>query len=336
MKKFSVRWFDAKRVVKKSKAGCIWFLIASAFGARAFADEAQFSMNPSPQESILLESFSQALAFIADPEHSEPLTPQSQYWVDGLTQRGLSSHFIANRVKKLQQSGSWQQHLTLHRFLPVSTPLSPFLAPLARQNRQADSSQPLPYPIALHTTHIAVDEDYDDVLNDNLFVYSVVSYQDLSWGKVTSIYANLDEGTEAIFLPDDRPLFDPRGRFHTLESPLTIDYGIVESDTDDIEELSRLSKAIIDLAAAALVITSPDHGVSALRVRSETQNLIRMLISMDDADRLVTSSLVFDAQSIADLLGQDSYTDWEQSFSGTRLNSDFSYRLGFRLMRRMD
>lgn len=289
--------------------------------------------------SQLVGDFVRALELFASPV--EPgIVPANHpaatiLWHKAMKEQNISTAFVNKRLGLAKTRGRWQSLMDRHQTLKLDYGYQPSVdgRGLSNDRTPADRPTSLPYAIALHMTKLQVEEDYDDWLDDNLFVYTVMTYGDLLWGRVSSVYKNLDEGTETLFLPEDRGLFDPKGRFHELAGPLFVDYGIIESDGEDISELARLTKVIIDLAESALRLSSPNYASTALRTRTETQNLISLLIAMDGDDRLVTDSFLLEHQSVASLLGDGAFAEWRKSYSGRRGLSDFRYHLWFRLIR---
>lgn len=194
----------------------------------------------------------------------------------------------------------------------------------------------LNYPVALHMTRLDVVEDYDDFNNDDLFIYTVSTYGDLTWGRVSPLMTNLDEGQSALLPPDDQGLFGPRGQYHILERPLIVDFGIVESDAADISELRELSRIIVEAAVLAFAASEPSTGLTGPQVRSlrdETNELLAAVASLDGDDRLVTASMTLDPLGVSGILGEGFSAEIPMEFSGEHNWSRFGYRLWFRLLR---
>ena len=299
-------------------------------------------------KSSLLEGFSRAIEKYSNSGLKGPavtLSPEGLdvgLWTNAFKLKGVSPEYVRKRLTRSKSAPkSWGSQVTSHFIINNFSSM-----PCTISNGQigAESNipvpilndQPLPiplaYPVALHAFKIEVDEDYDDLLNDRLFIYSVTTFGDIQWGKVSSIYSNLDERTQAILSPNDQGLFDPKGRIHNLDKPLIVDIGIIESDGEDSEELARLTGVIIDLAESVLAATDSSLAIQPGRLRAETQNLVDLLMSMDENDRMGTTSISLDPISVGQMLRDRRYVEWFEEFSGNRRMSAFRYRLWFRLL----
>ena len=119
----------------------------------------------------------------------------------------------------------------------------------------------------------------------------------------------------------------------TLDTYLILDYGIIESDGEDVRQLQKLSDAIIDLAAAALASQDPGAGVTAERLRAETKHLLQLIIALDEDDRLVTHSLYFSPEELlAGFLDRD-YQEIRQTHGRETFWTKFRYRIRFRFLK---
>ena len=271
-------------------------------------------------QARLMTSFQVAAEEFAGPKKSRSLAdPSSQIFLDALSRSKLPHELLKKVADHLSRAPGHKAPTFNFSPLPLS------------------ETRPLPfhlsYPVALHMTRLDVVEDYDDVNNDNVFIYSVSTYGDLTWGRVSPLMTNLDEGQSALIPPNDQGIFGPRGQFHVLERPLIVDFGIIESDAADIVELRELSRIIVEAAAIAFAASEPSAGPLIRSLRDETNELLAAVASLDGDDRLVTTSMTLDPIGVAGSLGQDLSIEIPLEFRGERNWSRFGYRLWFRLLR---
>lgn len=277
------------------------------------------------QDAVLVSDFVTALETYADGLESLPAQPNVRLWLDGLSSRGVSAATLRRRLASARAKAEalHVDPFAAYRRIEVERLPRPTTLEL-----EADAPM-----VALHALKIEVVEDYDDVSNDDIYCYFITTHDDLVWGRVSSIYAGLDEGSSVFFSPTDRGLFGPRGeklapRVHTL-----VDFGIVESDSGDIQELQKLSDAIVDLAVVALTAYDGQAGAAAAQARAEVQNLLRLVIGMDDDDRLVTDTLRFTPDTMASALASGSVHELSRFYEREDFWTHFAYRIHFRLLR---
>lgn len=299
----------------KSVVGIIFITVTATFasvaGAQTFVE----------REALLVTAFTRALETYANGLVVESSDERVNLWINGLRERGVSPGYIATRLAKKEntlESGSDRyatyRNLTIEEF-PTEV---------------VEVAHP---PIALHAFRLDVIEDYDDVMNDDLYCYFITTHDDMVWGKVTSIYRGLDEGDSVFLSPEDRGLFGPRGEKLLPKNHTIVDYGIIESDGHDIQELHKVSDAIVDLAAVALTVYHSQAGVAAEQAREETKNLLQLLIDLDDDDRLVTDTIRFSPALMMTLLSGSSVHEFAKSHERSTILTRFAYRINFRLIR---
>lgn len=107
----------------------------------------------------------------------------------------------------------------------------------------------------------------------------------------------------------------------------------MESDNRDIKQLKKLSDVIVDLAAVAIAVADPTAGVTAAKLRSETKNLLKVIIEMDGDDRLVTDSMYFTPTKFEAQFGNSTLVEFSKTYARDTLFTSFSYRFNFRLLR---
>jgi hypothetical protein len=137
-----------------------------------------------------------------------------------------------------------------------------------------------------------------------------------------------------VFLTaEDRGLFGPQGEKMKLGRHTLVDFGLIESDGEDIEQLKRLSDVIVDLAIAALATQDPGAAAQAATASAEVKNLLHMIVELDDDDRLVADTLRFEPGNIATMLGSNSWAEFHRSYERETTFSHFHWRIGFRFLR---
>src|SRR5690606_30959932 len=103
-------------------------------------------------------------------------------------------------------------------------------------------------------------EESDDFFNDDIYAYYFVTVGVVPTGKVTSLYRGLDQGDVLFFNEIDRKIFPLSGDAKSPSNHLIIDYGIIESDGDDMQELQKLTSIIVDMVIAVYATEHPEGG----------------------------------------------------------------------------
>ncbi len=275
-------------------------------------------------DALLVDDFTQAVELYSGGMKFGPAKPGVKLWLDGLAVRGVDPAVLARRLGKAKARAEKAGFAD-----PFARYKKIFLEDLPRVTELESAA----LPVTLHAFRFDVVEDYDDTSNDDVYCYFITTHDDMVWGKVSQIYTGLDEGTSFMFTPEDRGLFGPKGeklipRHHTL-----VDFGIVESDTGDIAQLKKVSDAIIDLALVALSVYNPEAGAAAAQARAETQNLMRLIIEMDDDDRLIVDTLRFTPDSMMTQLANNTVNEFDRYYDHETFWTHYTYRIHFRLMR---
>lgn len=188
--------------------------------------------------------------------------------------------------------------------------------------------------VALHAFKLDVNEESDDMFNDDIYAYFFITDGVIPTGKITSIYKGLDEGQSFFFNQVDRAIFPLVGiPAKKPDSHLIIDYGIIESDGDDIKEMQKLSSIIIDIAIAVYTAYDPQNGRILVNLRKEVKALAELLLAMNNDDRLVTNSFGYKAQEIAQILENQTYVEFKKNHKKTTGWDTWDYDLHFRLIR---
>lgn len=187
--------------------------------------------------------------------------------------------------------------------------------------------------IALHAVKFKVVEESDDALNDDLYMYFFVTDGVVPTGKVTSIYKGNDEGDAFFFNEIDRQLFPQGMAAKRPAQHLIIDYGIIESDGDDIRKWQALSGVILDLAISVYQNPGDLKGIKLEDLRKEVKALSEVILGINHDDRLVTGTMAFQGDELASMLENQSYVEFKQKHRKSSTFDDFKYEILFRLIR---
>jgi hypothetical protein len=313
-------------------------LLAGAGGGTVAVAKTPTEIRP----ALLVSSFIKALETYGNPTLEKSTSKETQMWISGFKERGVDPFFIKRRLNKAKAKHRravvaglypWSADpFAAYRYIQVEKPQT---SPLG-DHSQSQKLNTVSEPLALHAFRLDVIEDYDDIMNDDVYGYFIVTHDDLLWGKVTSIYRNMDEGTSVFLSPEDRGLFGPKGDKLIAGNHLIIDFGLIESDGEDIRYLQRVSDAIVDLAIVAVTVYNPEAGIAAAQAREETKNLLRLVVELDDDDRLVTDTLRFTSNSLMSMLndqGSGSLVEFDRLYDRETTFTHFTYRLNFRLFK---
>jgi hypothetical protein len=189
--------------------------------------------------------------------------------------------------------------------------------------------------LALHAFGFDVIEESDDFFNDDIYCYFFVTDGVIPTGKVTSIYKGLDEGETFFFNEVDRAIYPLLGApSKKPDNHLIIDYGIIESDGDDIKDLQKLSSIIIDIAIAVYTQVDPQNGQVLANLRKEVKALADLLLSMNNDDRLANGSFGYTNAELTEILKERTYVEFKKVHKKESQFDDWEYHLRFRLIRK--
>lgn len=189
--------------------------------------------------------------------------------------------------------------------------------------------------IAVHAFKLRVVEESDDWFKDDIYAYFFVTDGVIPTGKVTSIYKGLSQGQSFFFNEIDRAIFPLVGvPAKKPENHLIVDYGIIESDGDDIKELQKLSSVIIDIAIAVYTTYDPQNAQILINLRKEIKALAELLLSMNNDDRLATGSFGYKVQELEEILRDSTYVEIKKTHNGNGDFNKWEYELSFRLLRK--
>lgn len=200
----------------------------------------------------------------------------------------------------------------------------------------SNSSRPSDVPeMAVQAFKFKVVEESDDWLNDDIYVYFFITDGVIPTGKVTSIYKGIDQGQSFFFNEIDRAIFPLTGvPAKKPENHLIIDYGIVESDGDDIKDLQKLSSIIIDLAIAVYSTYDPQTAQILINLRKEIKALADMLLTLNNDDRLATGTLGYKVAKLEEMLRDETYVEVSRKHSGGGSFNKWEYKIYFRFLRK--
>lgn len=189
--------------------------------------------------------------------------------------------------------------------------------------------------LALHAFGFDVVEESDDFFNDDIYCYFFVTDGVIPTGKVTAIYKGIDEGETFFFNEIDRAIYPLLGvPAKSPENHLIIDYGIIESDGDDIKDLQRLSSIIIDIAISVYSSVDPQNGQVLANLRKEVKALADLLLSLNNDDRLANGSFGYTAAELAEILRERTYVEFKKQHKKESRFDNWEYHLRFRLIRK--
>jgi hypothetical protein len=346
---------EAKELPKtwtSEKRSSVWFNDfvsgVGCFTKQSLSDDDQADDDQGCSEEAALISKKGLPSTNASPMEDAPssILPKisATAWKSALEKHGVDRDYLR---KRLDQANSKQganpvsslrrnpkaNHPSNYQSIVVETPTFSNFTKENRVNPQHMFNEER-FQVALHATKLTVHEDYDDITNDNIYMYFITTSDDLVWGKATSIYKGLDEHTSVFLNAEDRGVFSPTGQKSTLpNNHLIVDFGLIESDDEDIDQLKKLSDAIIDLALVATTIASPDAGLAAAQARAEVKNLLRFIVELDTDDRLVTDSLYLNPSNIETTLKDQSYHEIDRVYEAETFWTHFKYGMMFRLLR---
>lgn len=187
-------------------------------------------------------------------------------------------------------------------------------------------------PLALHAHKFHVAEESDDVTNDDIYMAFFITDGNVPTGRVSSIYRGLDEGDSFLFTLEDRVLYPVFGGLQVPRGHIIIDYMIIESDGDDINEMKRISNFITDLAIEFYKLKSAE-GVELAHLREEVRSLSEALLDLDHDDRLVTASWAPGPLEVNGLLRDSSFADITRTHKESSPWGEFKYKITFRFIR---
>ncbi len=198
-----------------------------------------------------------------------------------------------------------------------------------------DKSFRKPVELAVQAFRLDVVDASDGWLKDDVYAYFFITDGVIPTGKVTSIYKGVGSGESFFFNQVDRAIFPLIGvPAKAPENHLIIDYGIIESDGDDVKEMQKLSAIIIDIAISVYASYNPQSSQVIVSLRKEIKALADLLLSLNSDDRLVTGSLGWKSAELERMLRTETYVELKKTHqSGGQLTS-WQYDLWFRILKK--
>lgn len=189
--------------------------------------------------------------------------------------------------------------------------------------------------LAVHAFRFKANRISDTWFRDDIYVYFFMTDGVIPTGKVTSIYKGISSGQSFFFNEIDRSIFPLVGiPAKRPESHLIIDYGIIESDGDDIKEMQKLSSIIIDIAIAVYSTYDPQNAQILVNLRKEIKALADLLLSLNNDDRMAEGTLAWKASELEELLRHESFVEITKKHHSKAELNKFDYELSFRLLRK--
>lgn len=188
--------------------------------------------------------------------------------------------------------------------------------------------------VSVHGYKMKVTEESDDYFNDDIYVFYFITDGVIPTGKVSSIYKGINQGQSFNFNEVDRVIFPLSGiPAKKPHNHLIVDYGILESDGDDITELQKLSSIIIDIAISVYNNYDPENAEIIVKLRQEVKSLAQMLIGLNNDDRLATGSFGLKNSQIKQMLEKESYVEFSKHHHSKASFDSWDYEIYFRLLR---
>lgn len=202
------------------------------------------------------------------------------------------------------------------------------------EQRAANQNEKSEVPaVSLHAFKLDIKRQ-SDLLSDDVYAYFFVTDGVVPTGKVTNVYKDTRSGQSFHFNEVDRAIFPLVGiPAKVPQGHLIVDYGIIESDGDDIKQMQRLSSIIIDLAITIYSTQNPEAGAVLNQMRREIKALADMLLELNHDDRLFTGSFAYRNAEIAEHLKDTTYIEFSKNHKNPASLGGFDYTLNFRLLR---
>lgn len=271
------------------------------------------------QNSTVIPAFIKA-AQIYSSDHYD----QKNYYTLSLEIRSVIDVFIENQIDPSILKGF---ELTKNNWTLKEDKYDQWI-----QNAYENKSIKTIAPIAFQAVKIDVKDSVD--FSDDVYAYFFVTDGVVPTGKVTSIYKGVSSGESFFFNPADRALF-PMAKV-PLKSPsshLIVDYGIVESDGDDITKMQKLTSIIFDIAIAVYSTQNPANGAMITKLRNEIKTLANLVISQDKDDRIITNTIGLQNDDISKLIDGKTFHDFKKNHKNGKGLFSWEYDVHFRILR---
>ena len=182
--------------------------------------------------------------------------------------------------------------------------------------------------VHLHLPSLKVIEEEDDFFNDDIYMWFVITIDGIPYTKVTKVYKGLGEGQTLQFDGEDRVI----SNLHFKRNAI-IDWGIVESDGDDISEMQRLSQHALEIVYLAMNQQNDPNNPSRIELlKNQTAKVMELLLGLDHDDRLTSGTLILDSNTTQRTWQNGGIYEFVQDFTGSHMNSDWHYQILWRLL----
>ena len=214
---------------------------------------------------------------------------------------------IRSELKRFvsQKDGKLSQLLLNHAISPE------FIQKILNQNKsnweiKKRKNHRHSFPSQVEFTKFKVHNPEDNFLGDDLYFYFVISDGRLVHSKVTDFYRGLHAGDEIYLNAQDRLLYPFKGPIK-----ISIDYGVIESDHENRDQMRRLTSLSAEIVYEILEgILDSNQGLEILR--SVALKLSEIFSSLDSDDHLVQSSLPLNQPNIKRIhSGRHFWSDWK-------------------------
>lgn len=188
--------------------------------------------------------------------------------------------------------------------------------------------------VAIHAFKLDVVAQNGTFFKDDIYTYFFVTDGVIPTGKVSSIYKGVGSGKSFLFTEVDRAIFPLAGiGAKKPQGHLIVDYGIIDSNGDNIKEMQKLSNIIIDIAITVYQAYDPENSQVIVNLRKEIKALTELLIGLKKDDRMAIGSFGFKANEITEALKDTSYIEFTKKHSGVVGRKKWEYEMSFRLLR---
>lgn len=247
-----------------------------------------------------------------------------------LEKNGVSRQFLS----KVDQKFSSSQKNNLANVIPedeIEDPLSLLSPPPYTPISNIENK------IALHLYRFDVVNPSDDLLGDNIYLYFIVTDGIIATGRVTDTYQGFRKESSFFLSEDDRVLYPIGSKIGMVpKNDLILDFGVVESDGDDIKELQNISKSIIEITSLIYSVAHLDPLKLIYKLRQEIKNLSSALLVLNNDDKLYVGTLHFRKEFIDRSLNanpNENLVEFTHNISGKEFLGKWAYRLNFRLIK---
>lgn len=282
------------------------------------------SLNSFAQDSKVIPTFLEATeSYVHGQKDVLSLRPEVRSVIDVFIKNQIAPELLSDLQALYSTKRKWA--------LPADDKYDQWIKDLDN-NSHFNKEQVTTPPISFQAVRLDVVNSSD--ISDDIYAYFFVTDGVLPTGKVTSIYKGLSSGQSFFFNQLDRAIFPLAGvASQSPNNHLIIDYGIIESDGDDITKLQKLSSIIIDIAIAVYSTQAPGSGAMVASLRKEIKALANLVITQDNDDRLVTHSVGLQNKQINELIDGKTFYDFKKNHKYDSTFHSWEYNMHFRIIK---